>query len=451
MAKRTNIRKRGSSWVAYIRIDGVQRQRSFKTRDEADLWLARVRQKKLEGQTSEFDRSAIAKRRTTLRQFAEQKWLPFAKARVRTRTYESYATHIRVHLAPALGDYQLGALAPQVLDEFFSDWAAGGPMFRERFELSRRLEDERWRGEQEAARTAELARARQEGRFPRAVDVPKHSVRLGTSSGTLQNGLTVLRAMLGCAVRWGYIVQNPAAGLSLPKGETREMQPLTSEQVDRLLDALSGAPRVAVLTAVSTGVRRGELFALRWSDFDPERRRLRVGRSLDRHGEFHEPKTRRSVRMIACRPTLVHELLEHRVGSRFSGTDDLIFPNRAGGPMDASNFVRREFRPALRKAAVPIVRFHDLRHTFASLLIAQGVAPKLISEQLGHASIAITMDRYGHLFDQSYADASDAIERAFALPRASDAVGAASGPPASTVQAVPVLAASKQPGAGSSA
>jgi integrase len=214
------------------------------------------------------------------------------------------------------------------------------------------------------------------------------------------------------------------------------MQPLTREEVDRLLARLEGATHVAVLTAVSTGVRRGELFALRWSDFDRERRRLRVGRSLDRHrhGEFHEPKTRRSVRMIACRPTLVEALVAHRLGSDFAADDDLIFSNRDGGPMDAANFVRREFRPALRRVKVPMVRFHDLRHTFASLLIAQGVAPKLISEQLGHASIAITMDRYGHLFDQSYADASDAVERAFELPDAEEAVAAASGPPASTVR-----------------
>jgi hypothetical protein len=112
--------------------------------------------------------------------------------------------------------------------------------------------------------------------------------------------------------------------------------------------------------------------------------------------------------------------------------------------MDAANFVRREFRPALRRAGLPMVRFHDLRHSFSSLLIAEGLAPKLISEQLGHASIAITMDRYGHLFDQSYADASEAIERAFELPSADEAVAAASIPPPSTVPLVPSGAASAQ-------
>ncbi|HEY6151054.1 MAG TPA: tyrosine-type recombinase/integrase [Gaiellaceae bacterium] len=456
MARGRNIRRRGNSWIAYLRVDGVQRQRSFKDRDyggskgareEAELFLARERQKKREGQASEFDRTAIAKRRTTLREFAEEKWLPFAKARVRVRTFESYESHVRVHLLPALGDYQLGAITPELLDEFFSDWSAAGAMFQERVELARRLEEERWQRAFEDARTAERVLAAREGRTPHALDVPRRRIRLGTSSGTLQNALTALRAMLACAVRWGYIAGNPAAGLSLPKGEAQEMQPLNREQVDALLGKLTSPARVAVMTAVSTGVRRGELFALRWSDFDRKRRRLWIRRSLNRHLQFEEPKTKRSVRTIACRPTLVEALVAHRLESDFSGDDDLIFPNANGDPMDAANFVRREFRPALRRAGVPLVRFHDLRHTFASLLIAQGLAPKLISEQLGHASIAITMDRYGHLFDQSYADASDAIEQAFELPSVEDAVAAASGPPASTVPAVPAPAAAAQPAA----
>ncbi len=456
MAKRSNIRRRGTSWVAYIRIDGVQRQRSFRERDyggsssaareEAELWLARTRQKKRAGQPSEFDRDAIAKRRTTLREFAEQKWLPFAKSRVRVRTFEGYESVCRVHLLPTLGDYQLGALTPELLDEFFSDWFAAGEMFRERVDLARQLEEERWRREFAAAWAAERALATEEGRVPHALDVAKRRVRLGTSAGTLQNAKTALSAMLVKAVDWGYIDKNPAAALELPKqNEEPEMRVLTREQIGLLLDAASEA-RLPILTAVSTGIRRGELFALRWSDFEPERRRLWVRRSLNRHLEFQRPKTKKSVRSIACRPTLVQALREHRMASSFSADDDLIFPNTNGGPMDAANFVRREFRPALRRAGVPMVRWHDLRHTFVSLLIAEGLAPKLISELCGHASIAITMDRYGHLFD-SVADAGDAIERAFELPSEQEAAAAASGPPALPAAAMPPPAASAQPAA----
>ena len=125
------------------------------------------------------------------------------------------------------------------------------------------------------------------------------------------------------------------------------------------------------------------------------------------------------MRAIALAPTVVTALLEHRMRSPFSGEEDYLFPSRTGGPMDAANFVRREFKPAVRRAGLPPVRFHDLRHSFASLLIHEKLAPKLISEQLGHASISITMDRYGHLFERSYADASESIEAAvFGTPAA---------------------------------
>jgi integrase len=105
------------------------------------------------------------------------------------------------------------------------------------------------------------------------------------------------------------------------------------------------------------------------------------------------------------------------MASSFKGDDELIFPSERGTPLDGRNMVRRLFEPALRKAGLPRMRFHDLRHCFASLLIAQGEHPKLISEQLGHASIQITLDRYGHLMDQSCGDASDRLEAAlFATP-----------------------------------
>jgi integrase len=100
------------------------------------------------------------------------------------------------------------------------------------------------------------------------------------------------------------------------------------------------------------------------------------------------------------------------MASAFNGDDELIFCTRGGTPLSGVNLVRRVFKPALRRANLPEVRFYDLRHSFASLLIAQGEHPKLISEQLGHASVRITMDRYGHLMDQSYGDASDRLDAA---------------------------------------
>jgi integrase len=108
---------------------------------------------------------------------------------------------------------------------------------------------------------------------------------------------------------------------------------------------------------------------------------------------------------------LLTVLLEHRLASRWKQPDDLIFASSQGTPLDPAN-IRRLFRAALKRAGLPHMRFHDLRHCYASLLVAQGAHPKFISEQLGHASAQITMDRYSHLLDQSYADESDKLEAA---------------------------------------
>lgn len=126
---------------------------------------------------------------------------------------------------------------------------------------------------------------------------------------------------------------------------------------------------------------------------------------------------------IAMTPTLATALRDHRMASAFKDAHHLIFPSATGTPLDGRNMVRRYFEPALRRAKLRVIRFHDLRHTFASLLIAQGAHPKLIQEQLGHASIQITLDRYGHLMDQSVGDASDQLETALfgtASPAAAD-------------------------------
>ena len=129
-----------------------------------------------------------------------------------------------------------------------------------------------------------------------------------------------------------------------------------------------------------TNRRRGELLALRWGDVDWNSRRVWVRRNVTNRSVFQEPKTRGSVRAIAMLTTLATALREHQMASPFKDADDLIFSTQKGTPVDGHNFVRRVFDPALRRAGLPKIRFHDLRHTFASLLIAQGEHPKLISE-----------------------------------------------------------------------
>lgn len=228
--------------------------------------------------------------------------------------------------------------------------------------------------------------------------------------------------MLGHAVEWEYLAANPAAGVKRPRVERNEMHALAAAEIRRLLEAVRPEWRTFLLCAVTTGMRLGELRALRWGDVDWNGRRLWVRRSVTRRGTFQEPKSHGSVRAIAMPVSLISALRRHLMASPVKGDDELVFCTERGTPLDGTNVVRREFKPALRRAGLPQIRFHDLRHTFASLLIAQGEHPKLISEQLGHASVQITLDRYGHLMPQSYDHAGERLEEALFGASSTDAV-----------------------------
>jgi len=156
--------------------------------------------------------------------------------------------------------------------------------------------------------------------------------------------------------------------------------------------------RTLVLTAVMTGMRRGELLGLKWEDVDLEGGKIHVRRALWR-GKFVAPKSRRSRRAIDA-PATVRAALA-RLPSRFEG--ELVFCGPQGHPLDPENFTKRDFARVLRRSGVRRIRFHDLRHTYTSLLIAQGAHPKYIQAQLGHASIQTTLDRYGHLMPDVHA------------------------------------------------
>ena len=164
--------------------------------------------------------------------------------------------------------------------------------------------------------------------------------------------------------------------------------------------------RTLLLCAVLTGMRRGELFGLRWEDVDLESHRLFIRRALWR-GRFVTPKSRRSRRTIDLAPTLRAALT--KLSSRFQG--DLVFCSADGKAVDPDNFIHRDWVRVLRRAGLRRIRFHDLRHTYASLLIAQGAHPKYIQAQLGHASIQTTLDRYGHLMPDAHAAEARKLDR----------------------------------------
>ena len=152
-----------------------------------------------------------------------------------------------------------------------------------------------------------------------------------------------------------------------------------------------------------TGARQGELIALRWKNIDLDRGIVRIERSYNKLNGESDPKTRSGKRSIIISDELLKILGDHRdaVGGSPS---DLVFSNGAGNHINHQNMMTREFYPALKRAKLPHVRFHDLRHTYATILITMGENIKFIQKQLGHASLTITMDTYGHLLPEASND-----------------------------------------------
>jgi integrase len=188
------------------------------------------------------------------------------------------------------------------------------------------------------------------------------------------------------------------------------MRPLSEDEARTFLEAVrrSGKRFEALyVLAITTGLRRGEALGLRWDDLDLERGTLRVGRALVREGGRHtlgETKTRRGRRQINLTPGTVSALKAHRKKQleekmKLAGLykdHGLIFASEVGTPVNPENLVKRSFKLLLKEASLPEIRFHDLRHTCATLLLGRDVHPKLVQELLGHATIAMTLDTYSH-------------------------------------------------------
>jgi integrase len=250
---------------------------------------------------------------------------------------------------------------------------------------------------------------------------------------SLRNALSLLHKIFDDAREEGYVAVNRlhrSKALQRPKALREEDEPeidvLTPGELHQLFDALDGDSYPLFLTAVFTGLRLGELLGLQWGDLDVRARRVHVRRSVYR-GEFYLPKTKRSKRAVDVGDQLLSVLDGIRLarfGAEPAPPEALIFPSATSGPLDPDNLRHRVWAPALAKAKLRHVRIHSLRHTYASMLIAQGENIKYISSQLGHASVQITIDRYGHLFPDEKRTAAARLEAqlASAAPIRSNAV-----------------------------
>ena len=225
------------------------------------------------------------------------------------------------------------------------------------------------------------------------------------------------------AVSDGLLPRN-AADVKAPRPAPEEMRPLSEEEANRLLEMACGERFEALyVLAIGTGLRRGELLGLRWDDVDLERSTLRVGRALVREGGRHtigETKTRRGRRQINLTPRMVNALKTHRKNQleekmKLAGLykdHGLIFATGVGTPVNPENLVKRSFKPLLKKSGLPEIRFHDLRHTCATIYLGRSIHPKFVQELLGHATIAMTLDTYSHYLPSMGDQAAAAMEAA---------------------------------------
>jgi integrase len=245
----------------------------------------------------------------------------------------------------------------------------------------------------------------------------------GLSPTTVAHLHAVLHRALGAALRLGLVQRNVTELVDAPHVSPPEMQVLTPEQARIFLQAASTDRLEALyVLAITSGMRLGELLAVKWRDVDLDRGSLQVRATLQHTDEgynFFQPKTKRSRRHVTLTRGAVEALRRHRARQAEerllagAGWKDLglIFTNTAGGPLHKSNLHFRSFKPLLQAAGLPPIRFHDLRHTAATLLFLQGVHPKVVSEMLGHASVSITLDLYSHVLPNMQRDASDALDR----------------------------------------
>jgi integrase len=225
-------------------------------------------------------------------------------------------------------------------------------------------------------------------------------------------------------VRDEILHRNVAAAVKPPKRTKKEMHPLTPNQARQFLDAARDDRHYALyLVAITAGLREGELLGLRWEDVDLDMGKVAVKRQLTRTSDglsFTAPKRgkTRSVRLTrhavaALKDHRKRQLEERLAAGPLWQENDLVFAPTIGTPVDVGNLTYRSLRPLLERAGLPRIRFHDLRHTCATILLSRGTHPKIVQEMLGHATITQTMDTYSHVLPDIQDGAVNAMQEAF--------------------------------------
>lgn len=359
-------RRKGGGWCAQYTVytaKGRKRKTLYgKTRQEVATKLAKALSDREGGLTFDADNLRLGD--------YLQRWLEDSKkGSVKRVTYEGYARQVRNHLVPTLGRIKLRALTPAHLRG----------LYREKTET-------------------------------------------GLSARTVGYIHTTIHNALEQAVKDGLLPRNVADVVKPPQLCKEEIQPLTPAQTKTFLEAVGGDRFEALyVLAVTAGPRQGELLGLKWEDIAPDRKLLQVKRTLSstKGGEpvFSNPKTAKGRRSVKLTARAVEALKRHRERQLEEREEvaglwqnhGLVFPTQVGTPMSRHNLVARSFKPLLKRAGLPEIRFHDLRHTCATLMLAVGANPKVAQETLGHANVTITLDTYSHLLPNMQGEVAEKV------------------------------------------
>jgi len=356
-----SVRKRGRTWTAiYREPDGTQKWKgSFERQKQAEDFLREVLGDVRNGTYQKL-------RDRTFADYADY-WLKAETVGLKPATVAEWGSHLRNHLIPEFGPLRLQEISRERIQRY-------------------------------VARLVEQKTLK-----------PK----------SIRNIFVPLHRMLRDAVTGNYLRINPASGIKKPGKEKRKVKEgrdfLHPDELQRLFVHAEPSYRTLFYMAAVTGIRQGELLALRRSDLRDGKvtveRTLHWGKNngVDPRWVFHAPKSEASMRDVDIGRTLQGMLKRHQLMAPPS-EHDLIFPNQDGGPMDPKNMMHRHFNPALRRAKLRHVDFHSLRHSYAAMQIKNNVSLKYLQAQLGHASIEVTLDVYGHLLPGVGEGTADKVE-----------------------------------------
>jgi integrase len=353
-------------WKARVTLEtGKRKTRYFRSQKEAKEWILNVRGAARDGLLTGADR-------LTLADFLTQYMVDYAQHAVRASTFQSYSNLIRLHITPELGRIKLVQLRPDHLHALY------------------------------AKKRAE-----------------------GLSERTVQYIHGMLHRSLNKALKWGLVTRNIADLADAPSNKRKSMMTWDRHEVRAFLQSIRDDRWMALyFLACGTGMRQGEILGLRWQDVDLENGKLRVTQSVQtvkgRGLVFTEPKSDKSRRLIILPEFVMTALRKHKAAQdelrKLDGWREmgLVFTTRHGTAILPRNLVRH-FKARIAGAGVAEIRFHDMRHTVASLLLEQNTHPKVVQELLGHSQINLTLDTYSHVIPTLQKEAARTLDGIFSV------------------------------------